>query len=115
MRKMKYVILISVVQIIYLLGCASEEVKKEPPRAVEKQLSCTFNQLDGECRVLKTFLIDKQKGEPYLICSMGTCSDGDCENGKGTLSYPGVCKIELNFKKVKLNGMGSFDLWVCFF
>jgi hypothetical protein len=107
MGKWKGVILIIVLQLFYLLGCASEEVREEP-KPVEKEVSCTFNQLDGECRIFSSFLGEREKGNSYLICSGGTCSEGDCENGKGTLSFPAGGKIEGTFKKGKLNGAGSY-------
>jgi hypothetical protein len=93
-------VLLIVVQIIYLVGCASEEVKKEPPSAVEKQLSCTFNQLDGECKYFDN---------GATLCSTGTCSEGDCTTGKGVITYPGGSKLEGIFKDGKLNGAGSYQ------
>jgi hypothetical protein len=108
MGKWKGVILIIVVQLFYLLGCASEKVREEP-KLVEREVSCTFNQLDGECRVFSSFLGDREKGNSYSICTLGTCSEGDCENGKGMLSFPGGSKLEGTFKKGKLNGEGSYE------
>ncbi len=108
MGKWKGVVLIFVIQIIYLFGCSSEKVKEEP-KPVEKEVSCTFNQLDGECRVFSSFVGDQEWGNSYSICTLGTCSEGDCENGKGTLSYPGGSKLEGTFKKGKLNGAGSYE------
>lgn len=108
MRKLKNVLPIIILQIIYLMGCASEEVREEP-KLVEKEVSCTFNQLDGECRVFSSFLGDRDRGNSYSICTLGTCSEGDCENGKGTLSFPGGSKLEGTFKKGKLNGAGSYE------
>ena len=107
MKKWINVVLI-VVQLFYLLGCASEEVREEP-KLLEKELSCTFNQLDGECRFFSSFLGERDKGNSYAICSVGTCSEGDCENGKGTLSFPAGSKLEGTFKKGKLNGEGSYE------
>ena len=107
MRKMMG-LLICVLQCIFLIGCASEEVKEEP-KLVEKEVSCTINQLDGECRVFKSFIGDRENGDSYFICSIGTCSEGDCENGKGTLSFPAGSKLEGTFKKGKLNGKGSYE------
>ena len=107
MGKWKGVILIIVLLIFYLLGCASEEVRETVPDV--KQISCTFNQLDGECRFFSSFLGERDKGNSYSICSVGTCSEGDCENGKGTLSFPAGSKIEGTFKKGKLNGAGSYQ------
>ena len=108
MGKWKGVILIIVLQLFYLLGCASEEVREEP-KLVEKEVSCTFNQLDGECRVFSSFLGDREKGNSYSICTLGTCSEGNCENGKGTLSFPAGSKIEGTFKKGKINGAGFYE------
>ncbi len=108
MRKWRGIILINVLQLFYLLGCASEEVREPVPELVEKEVSCTFNQLDGECRVFSTFLGDREKGNSYSICTLGTCSEGNCENGKGTLSFPAGSKIEGTFKKGKLNAAGSY-------
>jgi len=101
-------VLLIVLQIIYLVGCASEEVREEP-KPVEKEVSCTFNQLDGECRIFSSFLGEREKGNSYSICSVGTCSEGDCENGKGTLSFPAGSKIEGTFKKGKINGAGFYE------
>ena len=107
MKKWINVVLI-VVQLFYLLGCASEEVREEP-KLLEKELSCTFNQLDGECRFFSSFLGERDKGNSYAICSVGTCSEGDCENGKGKLSFPAGSKLEGTFKKGKLNGEGFYE------
>ena len=101
------VLLIIVIQMINLWGCASEEVREPVPEV--KQISCTFNQLDGECKEFSYFLEDRKQGHSHSICSMGTCSEGDCENGKGTLSFPGGSKIEGTFKKGMLNGAGSYE------
>ena len=49
MRKWKGVILIFVIQIIYLLGCASDEVRQPEHEVKVAEISCSFNQLDGEC------------------------------------------------------------------
>jgi hypothetical protein len=78
MGKWKGVILIFVIQIIYLLGCSSEEVREEP-KPVEKEVLCTFNQLDGECKYFDN---------GTTLCSTGTCSEGDCTTGKGVINYP---------------------------
>ena len=145
MRNWKGMLPIIVIQLLYLLGCESGEKRvRVEPKLVEKEVSCTFNQLDGECRVYDFILEDRQRSgannslvtfigvtntesggstageapsdsgemkvkEPYSICSMGTCSDGDCENGKGILSFPRGSKIEGTFKKGKLNGTGSYE------
>ena len=106
MGKWKGVILIIVLQLFYLLGCASEEVRETEPDV--KQISCTFNQLDGECRFFSSFLGERDKGNSYSICSVGTCSEGDCENGKGVITYPGGSILEGFFKDGKLNGAGSY-------
>ncbi len=98
MKKWINVVLI-VLQIFYLLGCASEEVKQEPVIEV-RQISCTFNQLDGECKYFDN---------GATLCSTGTCSEGDCTTGKGVLTYPGGSKLEGIFKDGKLNGAGSYQ------
>ena len=92
------VVLIIVVQIFYLLGCASEEVRETVPDV--KQISCTFNQLDGECKYFDN---------GATLCSTGTCSEGDCTTGKGVINYPGGSKMEGIFKDGKLNGAGSYQ------
>ena len=97
MKKWINVVLI-VVQIFYLLGCASEEVRETVPDV--KQISCTFNQLDGECKYFDN---------GTTLCSSGTCSEGDCTTGKGVITYPGGSKLEGIFKDGKLNGAGSYQ------
>jgi hypothetical protein len=101
------VILISPLLIIFILGCASEELKE--PVADGVQFSCTLNQLDGECRFIGTRVGEGIYNNIYTICSMGTCSAGDCINGKGTLTYPAGSKLEGTFKKGILNGAGGFE------
>jgi hypothetical protein len=97
MKKWINVVLI-VLQIFYLLGCASEEVRETVPDV--KQISCTFNQLDGECKYFDN---------GTTLCSTGTCSEGDCTTGKGVITYPGGSKLEGIFKDGKLNGAGSYQ------
>ena len=92
------IVLISVIQFIYLVGCATKEVKA--PVAEVKQISCTFNQFDGECKYFDN---------GTTLCSTGTCSEGNCITGKGVLTYPGGSKLEGIFKDGKLNGVGSYQ------
>jgi hypothetical protein len=93
-------------------GCASEEIKNEydknrmsslerrPVRFVNT--SCIYNPLDGECQ----YLDDKS-----LLCSMGQCNEGNCNTGKGKVSYPGCTTIEGVFKNGKIDG--ELDLIEC--
>ena len=106
MKKWINVVLI-VVQLFYLLGCASEEVKEPETEVKVKEISCSFNQLDGECNGI--FGYDYREYKKFYTCSKGTCSEGDCENGQGTLSFPEGSKLIGNFKKGKLNGAGSYE------
>jgi len=92
------VVLISVLQYIFLFGCASEDVKETVQDI--KQISCTFNQIDGECKYFDN---------GTTLCSTGTCSEGDCITGKGVITYPGGAKLEGIFKDGKLNGVGSYQ------
>ena len=92
------IVLIIVLQLIFLSGCASKKVKV--PVAEVKQISCTFNQIDGECKYFDNGTI---------LCSTGNCSEGDCITGKGVLTYPGGSILEGTFKDGKLNGAGSYQ------
>jgi hypothetical protein len=103
MKKWMSIVLVGVVQMIYLSGCASEEVKEvQAPKPMVVELSCTLTQLDGECVYFSNNLVS---------CSMGVCKDGDCNTGKGKKEFPGESLYEGTFKNGILNGEGV--LTVC--
>ena len=101
---MKPLLLLTLLTSIFL-SCSSEE-----PRQVDSTVtpvapsisSCSYNLLDGEC----TYYSDKS-----VLCSMGSCTSGDCTTGKGVLTYPSGTIIETNFKKGKIEG--SLSLKEC--
>jgi hypothetical protein len=85
-----------------LLTCSSEnqrESNSEVTHATSETPSCSFNPLDGEC----TYYNDKS-----VLCSMGKCSSGDCNTGKGVLTYPSGTTLETNFKNGKIEDSISF-------
>lgn len=93
------VLLLIVVQIIYISGCASEEVRETQSIITNKvtPVSCELTLLDGECVYYSN---------DSVSCSLGTCSEGDCKVGKGKKEFPGGSFFEGNFKNGTLNGEG---------
>jgi hypothetical protein len=106
-KNMKIIIIILQILFVFtLIGCSSEEVKRNEPKEITKLepeitlISCEFNEIDEECQNFSN---------GSKTCNRGDCKEGDCTQGKGKKDFSGGSFIEGTFKKGLLNGVGTLS------